>query len=77
MKEAGNELINRDHSNAIIKAYISEKKNIENDSVPWADVSVCKFFKDTSFINADTILLIDTQLRKPDNLEVTTFIGQM
>jgi len=62
MKEAEDGIINSQQGNAVIDAYICEKKNLKNDTIPWADVFVCKFYNNTSV--ADTVILIDTQLRK-------------
>jgi hypothetical protein len=67
LKSASNEFINGEYGNAVIAAYLCDKKNIRGDSVPWADVFVCKFFKDVTYLKTDTVVFFDTCLRKSNS----------
>ncbi len=64
MVEAGDDIIDPTMGPTLISTYLYKiKSNLNDDSIPYADVYVCKSFKRDSVLG-DTIIILDTQLRK-------------
>jgi hypothetical protein len=64
MIEADDSIIDSTMGPGLVSAYLCEiKSNSNNDSIPYADVYVCKSFKRDSILG-DTVIILDTQLRK-------------
>ncbi|MDB5150686.1 MAG: hypothetical protein JWQ57_4706 [Mucilaginibacter sp.] len=64
MIEADDDIIDSTMGSALISAYLCKiKSNSSDDSIPYADVYVCKSFKRDSVLG-DTIIILDTRLGK-------------
>lgn len=64
MTEADDSIIDSSMGPSFISAYLCEiKGGSKDDSIPCADVYVCKSFKRDSILG-DTVIILDTRLRK-------------
>ncbi|WP_114940187.1 hypothetical protein [Mucilaginibacter endophyticus] len=64
MVEADDNIIDSTMGPALISAYLCKiTNNLSEDSIPYADVYVCKSFKRDAILG-DTVIILDTQLRK-------------
>ena len=64
MAEADDSIIDSTMGPALLSAYLCKvRSNSNEDSIPYADVYVCKSFKHDSILG-DTVIIFDTQLRK-------------
>lgn len=64
MIEADDSILDSTMGPALISAYLCKVKGeLKDDSIPYADVYVCKSFKRDSVLG-DTVIILDTRLRK-------------
>jgi len=58
MREAGNGVVDSTMGPAIVSIFPCNKTNTINDTIPWANVFVCKSFTKTDSLSGDTIILL-------------------
>ncbi len=65
MKEVGNWVVNSTHGPSIIAVYPAYEKNDPGESVPWADLFICRSSNETDSLSGDSLIVfIDTKTVK-------------